>query len=534
MVQVTRANGYAKLLLGLIAAAFIFVCFACGGGLTPEQRGAEKKRRASLTPVQRAAEDKANADPVDALVEGSIFEVKTASIFIIKSTACANEAADAATAEDGRFEKMIREGRIMLLEVGDRLRVSGRETSPGGDDRPRIRFVVCSVTRKGKDMGTWLVNPVYVVDDDMKRLGQVSEEPAKGEKELNAPVEGRTAPPSSPEFSPAVQERMAREKTERESAAQKKMEEERKVAVEAANLRTWTDSTGKHKIKAKYDGMAADRVKLTKGDGSAIQIPLEKFSGDDRQWIDKQKAEEDAAQINGDYLGAKNAQWHGDVNVFLRGIDKSRLIVWKSAAEKGMPEAQWLYGLVLLDGVQCQKDQEQAVKWFRKAAEQGFAPAQGTLGFCYHDGRGVPQDYDEAAKWSRKAAEQGFSRAQCNLGVCYREGQGVPQDYDEAAKWYRKAAEQGDAQAQCVLGVCYNEGQGVPKDYNEAVKWFRKAAEQGLGQAQSMLGLCYVTGRGVPKDYDEAVKWCRKAAEQGDTNAQKALRLIEKIRQIEK
>jgi len=56
MTQNDQTNGYVKLALGVICAGFIFMCFACGGGLTPEQRATEEKRQASLTPEQRAAE----------------------------------------------------------------------------------------------------------------------------------------------------------------------------------------------------------------------------------------------------------------------------------------------------------------------------------------------------------------------------------------------------------------------------------------------------------------------------------------------
>ena len=229
---------------------------------------------------------------------------------------------------------------------------------------------------------------------------------------------------------------------------------------------------------------------------------------------------EDPPQINVDFVSAKNAQLHGELKSFLRGVDKSRLVAWKAAAEKVMPEAQWLYGCVLANGVQCQKDPEQAVKWFRNAAQQENAEAQFSLGACYYFALGVSKNYGEAVKWFRKAAQQGSALAQFNLGICYDEGQGVTQDYEEAAKWYRKAAERGDAQAQCALGISYHDGHGVPKNDEEAVKWFRKAAEQGDADAQFNLGNCYGKGQGVRQDDQEAAKWYRKAAEQGVPEAQ--------------
>ena len=193
---------------------------------------------------------------------------------------------------------------------------------------------------------------------------------------------------------------------------------------------------------------------------------------------------------------------------------------WRKAAEQGDATAQLKLGLMYGLGLVVDKDYVQAAKWYRKAAEQGVADAQYNLGVSYAKGQGVPQDHAEAAKWFRKAAEQGDANAQYNLGVFYAKGRGVPQDDAEAVKWYRKAAEQGDANAQYNLGQGYGNGQGVPQDHAEAVKWWRKAAEQGNADAQYNLGVCYDKGRGVPQDYAEAVKWYRKAAQQGDAEAQ--------------
>ena len=67
--------------------------------------------------------------------------------------------------------------------------------------------------------------------------------------------------------------------------AKRQAEKEHKAAVEAAKWRTWTDASGKHKIKAKYSGMISGKVKLVKEDGSAVWIPLEKLSDEDQKWI---------------------------------------------------------------------------------------------------------------------------------------------------------------------------------------------------------------------------------------------------------
>lgn len=58
-----------------------------------------------------------------------------------------------------------------------------------------------------------------------------------------------------------------------------------------------------------------------------------------------------------------------------------------------------------------EKDEREAVEWFKKAAEQGLADAQYNLGYMYYNGCGVEKDVDEAVQWLNKAAAQGHSGA---------------------------------------------------------------------------------------------------------------------------
>jgi len=49
---------------------------------------------------------------------------------------------------------------------------------------------------------------------------------------------------------------------------------------------------------------------------------------------------------------------------------------------------------------------------YKAKAVKGDAKAQYTLGFFYDNGTGVEKDEKEAVKWYRKAAEQNFAEAQ--------------------------------------------------------------------------------------------------------------------------
>ncbi len=68
---------------------------------------------------------------------------------------------------------------------------------------------------------------------------------------------------------------------------------------------------------------------------------------------------------------------------------------------------------------------ETAMQEFRPLADQGDTNAQFMLGLMYVEGRGVPQDHAEALKWYCLAAAQGDAVAQLNLGVMFDNGRGA-------------------------------------------------------------------------------------------------------------
>ena len=97
----------------------------------------------------------------------------------------------------------------------------------------------------------------------------------------------------------------------------------------------------------------------------------------------------------------------------------------------------------------------------RAAAERGDAHAQFLVGVAYMNGWGVERDDAQALVWYRKAAEQKHQGAQHKLGEMYENGQGVAKDYAEAAAWFRKLVEQGNRSAQADLDRLRAKSQGI-------------------------------------------------------------------------
>lgn len=192
----------------------------------------------------------------------------------------------------------------------------------------------------------------------------------------------------------------------------------------------------------------------------------------------------------------------------------------KELANQGNAEAEFDLGVMYDYGREVEKNEVEAVRWYRKAAEQGYPKAQSNLGFCYDTGRGVGQDTEEAIKWYRKAAKQKDVWGEHNLGCAYATGDGVAQDPVEAAKWFLEAAEQGLAVSQKNIANRYYKGNGVQKSMAKAFQWYFKAAGQSeLSYAQFMLGYMYAHGEGIKKDGKAAMNWFRKAADHNNSDA---------------
>ena len=100
------------------------------------------------------------------------------------------------------------------------------------------------------------------------------------------------------------------------------------------------------------------------------------------------------------------------------------------------------------------------------------------MGQLYDFGFGVDRDDEQALSWYRKAAEHGLPAAQRLVGDFYRRGRGGKADAAEAARWYERGAEGDDLRAQYQLGQMYFNGAGIPMDYAAAYFWFAIAASQ--------------------------------------------------------
>lgn len=151
----------------------------------------------------------------------------------------------------------------------------------------------------------------------------------------------------------------------------------------------------------------------------------------------------------------------------------------RDAAVRGVPDAQVLYGQLLLDGHRVERSPLHALHWFERAALSGHAEAMNMVGRCLDQGWGMPADAASAERWFRAAAERGSAWGMYNLATLLTLGKGVPQNRAAALCWFRKAAALGHVKSLNIVGGFYEDGWEVPRDLETARDHYRRAARGG-------------------------------------------------------
>lgn len=105
-------------------------------------------------------------------------------------------------------------------------------------------------------------------------------------------------------------------------------------------------------------------------------------------------------------------------------------------ADAGDPRAQYIMGVMALNGLAGEAQPNEGAAWLMLAAEQNYVEAQVELARLYKIGEGVEQDLSKMVHWYRRAAEQGHVGAQLFVADAYAYGQGIETDLVEAYMWY--------------------------------------------------------------------------------------------------
>lgn len=269
---------------------------------------------------------------------------------------------------------------------------------------------------------------------------------------------------------------------------------------------------------------------------------------------------------------------------------KQALPSCQQAAAAGYDQAQYVLGMMYVEGLAGAKNNQQAAHWFKAAAAQGHAAARFKLNNIGHSDSEREHEQFISKLWANSLAPpdtarepmpieplaapkpihltqyskpkilkdaaiaprlsmrsapvivpekamrypsfEGLNSAETadiskELALDMAETNGFSGQSDASIfEHYAQAAKQGDARAQLMLGLMYHEGRGVKRNDVRAVYVLQQAASQGNGQAQLSLALMLYAGNGVKKNEAQAKNWFTRAAQKGIADAQYSLGLI--------
>lgn len=137
--------------------------------------------------------------------------------------------------------------------------------------------------------------------------------------------------------------------------------------------------------------------------------------------------------------------------LILAGCSSSEFKSAKKRAEAGEAQGQLDLGLLYLAGKGTRQSDAEGVKWCRKAADRGLPAAERVYGLLLRDGgASVQRKPAEGREWLEKAANKGDVVAQTELASML----GLfspPFDYVEAMKWLLIAERNGATNAPALL-----------------------------------------------------------------------------------
>lgn len=226
-------------------------------------------------------------------------------------------------------------------------------------------------------------------------------------------------------------------------------------------------------------------------------------------------------------------------------------------AQKGNAFAMHDLGKMLLSGVGCDENAEEAHEWFRKALsglktaltkeqnqtaqtpkEQAIRRRIGYLQFrigkMYSLGYGADKSPGTAAEWFQKAVDMGNPFAAYSLGSLYRRGEGVEQNDKQAFSLFLMAASDKispNAYAMYQLGGMYQNGIGTEQDLKESERWYQRAYQGFLSLEEKSrddklwyrLGQMNMAGIGTAVNLEAAKLYFNRSAGYGNTGAEYGL-----------
>jgi len=200
----------------------------------------------------------------------------------------------------------------------------------------------------------------------------------------------------------------------------------------------------------------------------------------------------------------------------ISGDDGDFLQALRRLGDGGNAYIMYRLGRMYAAGIGVARDENEAVRWYRKGATAGNLQATTALAIALLEGRGTGKDPQEAVRLLKLAADKDNLDAMYRLGALYAQGAIVSKDALEAVRLFTRASEAGHAPSMVDLGLMFYNGEGVQVDLVKAAMWYKRAADLGDSSGMVNLGYLHQQGKGVEQDDVAAVNLYRRAADDGN------------------
>lgn len=160
---------------------------------------------------------------------------------------------------------------------------------------------------------------------------------------------------------------------------------------------------------------------------------------------------------------------------------------------------------------------DKAVPLLKQAAELGIAEAQYNFGVTLEYGYGIEINIDSAFYWYSKSAEKGWNDGLYKMMMAHANGVGAEQSNEKAFEFALACAANNDITCMFNVVGAYQDGLGTEKDLAKMLEWAIRIGKLEtpenlmksgkITSARLNLAHMYRDGRNVEKDLNESYSW---------------------------
>jgi TPR repeat protein len=200
-------------------------------------------------------------------------------------------------------------------------------------------------------------------------------------------------------------------------------------------------------------------------------------------------------------------------------------ICWlKEQADKKIPQAQYLLGLLYLgEGSLIDKNESLAIRYLKAAEEGGCKLTEEYLKEIEEERQRLKEEENRRKEEQKRLVEEERKRKKEEEERKKIEQVQAKILAEKRAEESRKLIEKAEKReleveelVKIAIDLAYGDNsKGIKKNANKATKLFRMAAEQGCAEAQCQLGIRMIEGIGSRKNWNAGIKWLKKALKGG-------------------